>query len=181
VTGQPSTPAAPYVLARPAPDDAPRLAELAATTFRETYLAGNEPAAVEAYVAGSLSSETYRQALTDERCELHWLLLDDEPVGYLRLNRGGAQTEPDLDDGLEVEQVYLLAAHQGHGLGRTLLGVAFDAARRHGLASVWLGVWEENSNAIAFYRGQGFEAFGVHTFRLGDEEQTDLLMRRPVD
>ena len=177
VTG---TPAAPYVLARPAPDDAARLADLAATAFRETYLAVNDPEVIEEYVATALTTETYARALADERCELHWLLRHDEPVGHLRLNLAGAQTEPGLDDGLEIEQVYLLAGHQGHGLGRTLIGVALDAARRHRLAHVWLGVWEANENAIGFYRSQGFEAFGAHTFRLGDVEQRDLLMRRSV-
>lgn len=114
MTGDP-TPAAPYLLARPAPDDAPRLAELAGSTFRETYLEGNDPSAIEAYVATALSTEHYGRALAE---------------------------------GLEVEQVYLLAAHQGHGLGRTLPDVAF---------------------------------LGEHAFRLGNEEQHDLLMRRPVD
>ena len=174
------SPAAPYVLARPAPDDAARLAHLAATAFRETYLAANDPDAIEAYVVRGLTTESYARALTDTRCELHWLLRDGEPVGYLKLNLEGAQTEPDLGDGLEIEQVYLLAAHQGHGLGRTLIEVALDAARRHRLPHVWLGVWEANERAIAFYRSQGFEAFGQHTFRLGDEEQVDLLMRRSV-
>jgi ribosomal protein S18 acetylase RimI-like enzyme len=175
-----ATPAAPYVLARPGPDDAARLADLAATAFRETYLAANDPDVIEEHVATAHSTEAFALALADERCELHWLLRHGDPVGYLKLNLAGAQTEPGLDDGLEVEQVYLLDAHQGHGLGRTLVEVALDAARRHGLTNVWLGVWEANGKAIGFYRSQGFEVFGAHTFRLGDEEQRDLLMRRPV-
>ena len=61
------TPAAPYVLARPALDDAGRLAELAATAFRETYLAANAPEVIEQYVAGALTTESYRRALADER------------------------------------------------------------------------------------------------------------------
>jgi GNAT superfamily N-acetyltransferase len=178
VTGASATP---YVLARPGPADASRLADLAATAFRETYLATNDPAAIEEYVARALTPQPFALALADRRCELHWVLLDADPVGYLKLNRAGAQTEPDLDDGLEVEQVYLLAAHQGHGLGRTLVELAVDAARRHGLGSVWLGVWEANEKAIGFYRNLGFVPFGEHTFRLGDEEQRDLLMRRTVD
>jgi ribosomal protein S18 acetylase RimI-like enzyme len=174
------TPPAPYVLARPGPADAARLAELAATAFRETYLAVNEPTVIDEYVATALTPRTYARGLADPRCELHWVLLGDDPVGYLKLNLGGAQTEPALDDGLEIEQVYLLDAHQGHGLGRTLVEVAVEAARRHRLDRVWLGVWERNEKAISFYRRQGFETFGEHTFRLGGEEQRDLLMRHTV-
>jgi ribosomal protein S18 acetylase RimI-like enzyme len=174
-------PVAPYVLARPARDDAARLAGLAATAFRETYLALNGPAVVDEYVARALTTEAYARALADERCELHWVLDGEVPVGYLKLNVAGAQTEPDLDDGLQVEQIYLLRAHQGHGLGSTLIEVALDAARRRRLQSVWLGVWKENEKAIGFYRNECFEPFGEHTFRLGEEEQHDLLMRRPVD
>ena len=174
-------PAAPYVLARPEPEDAARLAALAATAFRETYLAANDPDVIDEYVATTLTPESYARALADDRCELHWVLYADQPVGYLKLNLAGAQTEPDLGDGLEVEQLYLLDAHQGHGLGRTLVEVALDAARRHRLDHVWLGVWEANQRAIGFYRRHGFEVFGGHAFRLGAEEQHDLLMRRPVD
>ena len=186
-------PGAPYVLARPAPDDAARLAELAGTAFRETYVAANDPDVIDEYVATTLTTESYARALADDRRELYWVLhcdhgdhsdqvdRGDEPVGYLKLNLAGAQTEPDLGDGLEVEQLYLLEAHQGHGLGRALVGVALDAARRHRLDHVWLGVWEANQRAIGFYRRQGFEVFGGHAFRLGAEEQHDLLMRRPVD
>ena len=58
--------------------------------------------------------------------------------------------------------------------------MAFEAARRHELAHVWLGVWAENADGIGFYRSQGFEVFGEHSFRLGDEGQQDLLMRRQV-
>jgi diamine N-acetyltransferase len=174
------SPRSPYVLDVPGPGDAPALTALAAATFRETYAVANDPAVFDEYVARAFTVESFARALADPRCEVHWLLNDGEPVGYVRLNLAGAQTEPDLGGGLEVQQIYVLAEHQGHGLGGTLVGLAVEAARRHRLGHVWLGVWERNDNAIGFYRRHGFEPFGEHVFRLGDEEQRDLLMRRDL-
>ena len=111
-------------------------------------------------------------------------ILDGTPMSYWEIYR--ADLDPlarhyparPYDTGLHV--LIGAAGDRGRGLGSTLLAVALDAARRHRLPHVWLGVWEANQQAIGFYRSQGFEEFGAHTFRLGDAEQRDLLMRRPV-
>lgn len=99
------------------------------------------------------------------------------PIGFLKVNRGGAQTEPDLDDGLEVEQIYVLASHHGRRLGGRLMEHAITTARQEGFPFIWLGVWENNRKALAVYEHLGFFVLGDHTFLFGDEEQRDLLMR----
>jgi len=115
--------------------------------------------------------------LRDPRCDTTWVLDDGKPVGYLKVNYGTAQTVPGLSDGLEVEQLYVLASHHGQGLGGQLLDLATEKARERGLTYVWLGVWEHNTNAISLYRHRGYEEFGQHVFRFGEEEQRDVLMR----
>lgn len=80
---------------------------------------------------------------------------------------------PGLSDGLEVEQLYVLASHHGQGLGGQLL----EKARERGLTYLWLGVWEHNTNAISLYRHRGYEEFDQHVFMFGEEEQRDVLMR----
>ena len=99
------------------------------------------------------------------------------PVAYLKVNFGTAQTEPGLSNGLEVEQIYVLASHHGQGLGGRLLDLAAEKAKERGLAFVWLGVWEHNANAISMYRHRGYQEFADHTFMFGQDAQRDVLMR----
>lgn len=43
-----------------------------------------------------------------------------------------------------------------------------------------LGVWEHNHRALRFYEKNGFIAFGTHIFQLGNDQQTDILMKKSV-
>lgn len=107
-----------------------------------------------------------------------WLLeVDGHVVGYLKMNWGLAQTEPQEDGGIEIERIYLLKAFQGRGLGSALFDKAMDFARSSGSRFIWLGVWENNDRAMAFYTSMGFEITGTHDFRMGDVVDTDYIMR----
>ena len=53
----------------------------------------------------------------------------------------------------------------------------FKLVKKKGYEKVWLGVWEYNKNAIEFYKHMGFKIFSKHSFLLGDDNQTDLLLK----
>jgi ribosomal protein S18 acetylase RimI-like enzyme len=166
-----------YRFEEPAVESAAALAALKAETFSETFAAANDPAELATHLTRAFAVDAISAQLLDPRCETTWVLDDVRPVGYLTLNHGTAQTVAGLSDGLEVEQLYVLASHQGQGLGGLLLDLATEKARERGLTYLWLGVWEHNVNAIALYRHRGYEEFGQHVFMFGQEEQRDLLMR----
>ena len=159
------------------PERAADLARLKAVTFVETFAEDNDPRHVQAHVAREFTAEAVRRTLEDERSTTWWLLDRGVPIGFVRVNRGGAQTEPGLDDGLEVEQIYILAGHHGRRLGGRLMEHAITTARQEGFPFIWLGVWENNRKALAVYEYLGFFVIGDHTFLFGDDEQRDLLMR----
>lgn len=159
------------------PERAADLATLKAATFVETFAEDNDPKHVQAHVAREFTAAAVRRTLEDERSTTWWLLDHGVPVGFLKVIRGGAQTEPDLDDGLEVEQIYVLGSHHGQRLGGRLMEHAISTARQARFPFVWLGVWENNHRAQAVYEHFGFFLIGDHTFVFGDEEQRDLLMR----
>ena len=172
--------AVPITLEVVRPEGAAALADLKGKTFVETFAEDNDPAHVEAHRARKFTPAAVERSLKDERSTTWWLLDDGVPVGFLKVNRGEAQTEPDLDDGLEVEQIYILASHHGQGLGGRLIKHAITTAKVEGSPFIWLGVWENNRKAIAVYEHLGFVPFGDHTFLFGDEEQRDVLMRFDV-
>ena len=92
------------------------------------------------------------------------------------MNVGDAQSEEMGDEAIEVERIYIRKNYQKAGLGKHLLTKAFDVAKEQNKKTIWLGVWEKNTNAIAFYEKLGFVRTGAHSFYMGDEEQIDYIM-----
>ena len=101
-------------------------------------------------------------------------------AGYLKLNWGTAQTEPIAPEGLEVERIYIRSDYKRRGYGQQLLSFAEEFAKAKQKTSLWLGVWEHNANALAFYNKMGFRRVGSHSFFMGDDEQTDYLMEKQI-
>ena len=162
------------------PDNAAELAKLKADTFVEAFAEGNDPDHVRAHLAREFTAEAVKRTLEQDGSTTWWLIDDGVPIAFLKVNRGDAQTEAGLTDGLEVEQIYVLAAHHGHGHGSRLMKQVIETARAEGYRFIWLGVWEHNRGAIEVYEHLGFVPFGDHTFRFGNEEQRDVLMRREL-
>jgi ribosomal protein S18 acetylase RimI-like enzyme len=164
-------------LRRCGPQQARELAELGASAFRESY-AGQVPRHdLERYVRSAFAPEEIERQLRDERSAFFLAGRGDRPVGYLKMNLPGSQTDLDEHDTAEIESLYVIAAQQGTGIGGRLLAHAIAVAEDAGARSIWLGVWERNSRAIAFYERIGFRAFGEHGFELGRIRHRDVLMR----
>ena len=161
------------------PADAPALAALAERTFRDAFAATNAPADLDAYAAQAFSVEQTRAELADPAATF-WLALgaDGTFVGYAKLRRGPA--EPCVSGPAPVELQRIYSGATGRGVGAALLAAALSAARAEGFGTVWLGVWDRNPRAVAFYEREGFRVVGSHSFRLGADDQTDLVMERPL-
>ena len=95
----------------------------------------------------------------------------------LKINVGSAQTELKDDKALEIERIYVISKFQGKKIGQLLYDYALDLAMQGKYDYIWLGVWEENQKAIKFYTKNGFVEFDKHVFRLGNDEQTDIMMK----
>ena len=83
-------------------------------------------------------------------------------------------------DSLELERIYILKEFQGAGLGKDLLDYTISIAIEHGKKYIWLGVWEHNERAKRFYQKNGFYRIGEHSFVVGDDAQTDFVMRKDL-
>lgn len=146
-------------------------------TFFEAFHADNTPENMKAFLLAEFSEEKLRRELANRDSEFYLLKQNDEVIGYLKINFGNAQTELKENDGMEVERIYLLREFYGKGLGNVLWSRAFEIAQTRKMKYVWLGVWEKNPRAIRFYEKNGFSRFGSHPFKVGDDLQTDILMR----
>ena len=109
--------------------------------------------------------------------EFYFAQLNDENIGYLKINTGEAQTEKQEKNALEIERIYVLNEYHGKNVGQILYQKALEIANQNSNDFVWLGVWEENKRAIRFYEKNGFVAFDKHIFNLGNDAQTDIMMK----
>lgn len=162
------------------PEHAKALAELAETTFRLTFAADNTTANMARHCQASYGEAIQREEIRDP--SLHTLLVwqDSQLTGYAQLRLGSAPACASGTRPGEILRFYLLPACHGQGLATQLMDTCLAWLRQAGCDVIWLGVWEHNPRAIAFYRKHGFEICGDHVFPLGEDPQRDLVMVRAL-
>lgn len=169
-----------------APADAPRLSAFAAEAFRDTFGPDNTPADMDRYVAESFTTERQAAEIEEARAIVLLAELADAAsrlhlAGYAHLVAGeappAAVTGPDP---IELKRFYVGRRWHGRGVAQALMKAALSAAEERGGKTVWLGVWERNPRAVAFYRKFGFVRVGEQTFVLGEDRQTDWLLVRAL-
>ncbi|MEJ5961593.1 GNAT family N-acetyltransferase [Pedobacter immunditicola] len=160
--------------------DVNQLQKVSKQTFLEAFSVGNSQVNMAKYIEEAFSLEKLTAELNNEQSAFYFALLDENVIGYLKLNFGESQTELKEDKGLEVERIYVLQEFLGKKVGQVLYEKAMEIADQINAEFVWLGVWEENTRAISFYKKNGFEEFDKHIFWLGDDEQTDIMMKKEL-
>ena len=153
------------------------LQKIGRQTFYETFSESNTEENMKKYLAEGFSIDKLRDELNNENAEFYFAKLDNEVVGYLKLNLGQSQTELKNDNSLEIERIYVLKEFHGKKVGQILYDKAIEITKQKRVNYVWLGVWEENPRAISFYKKNGFVEFNKHIFKLGDDEQIDIMMK----
>jgi ribosomal protein S18 acetylase RimI-like enzyme len=158
-------------------NDIEQLQQIGIQTFSETFASSNTEENIAAYLAEGFSNEKLTEELNNESSAFYFATIDNTIIGYLKINFGESQTELQDDAALEIERIYVLKEFHGKKVGQVLYEKAIEIAKRKNADYVWLGVWEENPRAISFYKKNGFVEFDKHIFKLGDDEQTDIMMR----
>lgn len=157
--------------------DVLELQDLARRTFFETFSSVNTEKNMKQYLEENLSVEKLRSELGNEDSRFYFALEEEKVIGYLKVNFGKSQTESRYENSLEIERIYVLKEYHGKNVGQQLYDKAIEIAKGNSLEFVWLGVWEKNLRAINFYKKNGFVEFDKHIFKLGEDEQTDLMMK----
>jgi diamine N-acetyltransferase len=161
-------------------EDLQTLQEISIDTFNETFKEQNSPENMSTYLEKAFNLEQLESELSNPSSQFFFVYYDEEVAGYLKLNTNDAQSEKMGNDALEIERIYVKNKFQKLGLGKYLFNVAMGNAAESGKKKIWLGVWEKNENAITFYKKIGFVQAGAHSFYMGDEEQTDLIMTKSL-
>jgi ribosomal protein S18 acetylase RimI-like enzyme len=161
--------------------DAETLARFAERTFRDAFAADNQPGDMDAYCASAFTPDVMRGYLADASISTIVAVgAEGALVAYAQLRDAASDDVAPMDEPLELWRFYVDQVHHGRGVAQQLMAAVIDAARARGAGTLWLGVWEHNAKAQAFYRKFGFVVVGSHTFVLGSDVQTDRVMARSV-
>jgi len=160
--------------------DARPLSQLAEQTFRATFGALNTAENMDLHCQASYGEAIQAAEIADPN--MVTLLAENEArlVGFAQLRWG---TAPDCVLGQapgEIQRLYIAAEWQGKGIAPALMNSCLEEMRQHGSDLVWLGVWERNPRAIAFYKKFGFTEVGEQLFPLGNDPQRDIVMARSL-
>ena len=160
--------------------DLDSLCKISIETFYQTFADSNTEENMTAYLDTAYNKEKLYEELCNPDSSFFFIYVDESLAGYLKTNEYPSQTDINDIDSLELERIYILKEFQGAGLGQDLLEHTISIATEHGKKYIWLGVWEHNERAKHFYQKNGFYRIGAHSFVVGDDEQTDYVMRKDL-
>jgi len=162
------------------PTDATALAELAVRTFRETFAADNRPEDMAHHIARAYGTSQQHAELVDPDIATLVVEVDGQLAGYAQLRSGAAPSCVTGEAPVELWRFYIARPWHGRGVAQALMRRVESEAYWRGGRTLWLGVWERNERAKAFYQKNGFTDVGSHVFMVGSDAQTDRLLVRPL-
>lgn len=163
------------------PADIEKLYEISVRTYMETFDSVNTEKNMREYLGRAFEKKKLLGELSNPHSEFYFAYCDGTLAGYLKLNEAPSQTDVQDEASLEVERLYVARDFQGAGIGRSFMELAVRLAKERKKRYVWLGVWEHNEKAKRFYAKYGFYKIGEHPFVMGDDAQTDYVMRKDLE
>lgn len=161
-------------------DDILDLQKIYRQTFFETFSEQNSEENMRIFLDKAYNEEKLKSEIEDKESETFLAVENQKILGVLKINTGNAETESGLENSLEIQRIYILKESKGLGIGTVFMNLAEKKARELGVSFIWLGVWEKNFPAQKFYTNKGFRRFSEHAFILGDDIQTDFLMKKEL-
>lgn len=166
---------------RAIPKDNDLLSRLGRQTFLDTFSAGNRPEDMAAYLDASFSPEKQASELADPLSVFLIAEINGEAAGYARLLHARAPSVIRARHPIQLVRLYADKRWVGRGVGAALMTACIALAQQQKCDGIWLGVWEENSRALGFYRKWGFSDMGTQHFLLGNDRQIDIIIWLPLE
>lgn len=161
-------------------EDAALIAELSRATFYETFASFNTKENMDLFMNNQFTTEKLVAEVGAPGNTFLLAFCEEEPVGYVRLCESENPPSLGASRALEIVRIYATASSIGKGVGSAMMDACIRIAQERGKEIIWLGVWEHNPRAIAFYERWGFHKFDTHVFLLGTDPQTDWLMKKEL-
>ncbi len=160
--------------------DTELVAKIGKETYYHTYHHLNTLAIMNAYLEHAFNHDTIRSELEDESSQTFILTIDGKRAAFLKINFFPSQTDLNEEEGMELQRIYVLEEFKRKGLGRTLVEYTLGLGRDHKCAYIWLSAWKKNPSAISFYEKMGFYKAGTRQFKMGEELQSDYILKKEL-
>lgn len=132
------------------------LQQISSETFRETFANRNKPEHINQFLKKAFNIEQLDKEHSDRYSQVYFVYHQNDVAGYLKINFDDAQSEEMNEGSFEIERIYFRSKFQKRDFGKYLFDKALEIARNKHKYKIWLGVWEKNENATAFYKNLGF-------------------------
>jgi GNAT superfamily N-acetyltransferase len=162
-------------------EDIDVLAHIGSSSFREAYEDHSAANDLETHIGKYFTAAAVRNEIEQNGRRYLLAIVDGEPAGLAKIQKAACPVPGGDVNAVELQQLYVLATMQRHGIGRRLMADVFAFARESAAIGVWLSVWELADWATNFYARNGFIEIGKVDFKLGTTTYTDLLMWRPLE
>jgi diamine N-acetyltransferase len=160
--------------------DTDKIISLGIRTFRDTFDEFNSTEDMMLYLTETFNKKRIQKEIAELGSVFFMAEIDGDAIGYARVRTSPIPREIDSERALEIERLYADKKYLGKRVGYLLMSECLNYAKDNGFDTVWLGVWENNARAIAFYQRWGFTRFGEHVFHVGNDPQTDHLMMKKL-
>jgi hypothetical protein len=160
--------------------DIDALVALSIKTFRDTFDEYNSPQNMIRYINETFTKKIIEQEMKQPGTVFFLAFDGRKAAGYAKIRTSHLPPGLASTSALEIERLYAQREYIGKRVGHILMQTCLAYARKKGVKTLWLGVWENNARAISFYEKNGFVRFGEHTFLLGEDAQTDFLMKKDL-
>lgn len=158
-------------------EDLDILVKISSETFSSAFEKDNNSEDFKDYINTAFSKVQLEKELLNKQSIFYFVYKSQHLIGYLKLNIKEAQNEDFEVETMELERIYVIKPHQNKGYGKLLLLESIAIAKSKNVSFLWLGVWEENKAAIRFYIRHGFEKVSTHPYYIGNDKQTDWIMK----
>jgi ribosomal protein S18 acetylase RimI-like enzyme len=156
------------------------LATLSRKTFYETFHEQNTKEDIDLFLETTFNYQALQKEFADITNEFFFANTQNEIAGYLKISDNAKPCQLRNVDAIEIARIYTIKEKIGKGIGKAMLEYAITKAKNKLKKVLWLGVWERNRRAIDFYSRFGFQKFGEHVFMVGNDAQTDWLMKLDI-
>ena len=162
--------------------DVSLLCAMSIKTASDTFAKDNTPKNMALFVEEAYSEGQLLNELREESNQFYFAFRDGlvDPVGYLKLCTSSKELCVTGTRPIELARIYVDLSSIGTGVGSHMMQFSLDQAVAGGHDTIWLGVWEHNPRALAFYHHWGFEEVGSHIFQFGEDPQNDLILQKSL-
>lgn len=161
-------------------NDVKKLQEVSQKAFYDTFGQSSSKENMEHFLNSNYGIDQLSNELNHPNSKFYFIYQEQQVAGYIKINLNDAQTENYDDSYLEIERIYLLKEFQSSGLGSQLMNYAIKLGESFNKRHIWLGVWENNHQALSFYHKFNFLESSAHNYSVGNDIFKDLILIKEI-